>query len=202
MEWGNAAGWVAAFIGFLAVNASTIQWLLKRRDEQRQRDSGRVDDLEKQLVELRVDIYTPPQYVRREDSDQVQRHPRRQLDAMREEVREQIAEVKERLYAGQNDLEQKNREEARWRMLRVVDAGRPIAVSEQMIWRVLADIKLSLSLNTVRRELAYLRDLVCSNFRKARPSETWFAKLTASGVDVVEYNSPSPAGVARPRKYW
>ena len=50
------------------------------------------------------------------------------------------------------DLEQKNREEARWRMLRVVDAGRPIAVSEQIIWRVLADIKLSLSLNTVRRE--------------------------------------------------
>ncbi len=57
------------------------------------------------------------------------------------------------------DLEEKNREEARWRMLRVVDAGRPIAVSEQIIWRVLADIKLSLSLNTVRRELAYLRDL-------------------------------------------
>ena len=57
------------------------------------------------------------------------------------------------------DLEQKNREEARWRMLRVVDAGRPIAVSEQIIWRVLADIKLSLSLITVRRELAYLRDL-------------------------------------------
>ena len=57
------------------------------------------------------------------------------------------------------DLEQKNREEARWRMLRVVDAGRPIAVSEQIIWRVLADIKLSLSLNTVRRELSYLRDL-------------------------------------------
>src|SRR5271163_1654703 len=58
------------------------------------------------------------------------------------------------------DLEQKNREEARWRMLRVVDAGRPIAVSEQIIWRVLADIKLSLSLNTVRRELSYQRDLV------------------------------------------
>ena len=43
------------------------------------------------------------------------------------------------------DLEQKNREEARWRMLRVVDAGRPIAVSEQIIWRVLADIKLALA---------------------------------------------------------
>jgi DNA-binding transcriptional ArsR family regulator len=99
------------------------------------------------------------------------------------------------------DLEQKNREEARWRMLRVVDAGRPIAVSEQIIWRVLADIKLSLSLNAVRRELAYLRDLGLLEL-EGEGSETWFAKLTASGVDVVEYNFPSPAGVARPRKYW
>ncbi len=99
------------------------------------------------------------------------------------------------------DLEQKNREEARWRMLRVVDAGRPIAVSEQIIWRVLADIKLALSLNTVRRELAYLRDLGLLEL-EGEGTETWFAKLTASGVDVVEYNFPSPAGVARPRKYW
>ena len=99
------------------------------------------------------------------------------------------------------DLEQKNREEARWRMLRVVDAGRPIAVSEQIIWRVLADIKLSLSLNTVRRELAYLRDLGLIEL-EGEGTETWFAKLTASSVDVVEYNFPSPAGVARPRKYW
>ena len=99
------------------------------------------------------------------------------------------------------DLEQKNREEARWRMLRVVDAGRPIAVSEQIIWRVLADIKLSLSLNTVRRELAYLRDLGLLEL-EGESGETWFARLTASGVDVVEYNFPSPAGVARPRKYW
>ncbi len=99
------------------------------------------------------------------------------------------------------DIEQKTREEARWRMLRVVDAGRPIAVSEQIIWRVLADIKLSLSLNTVRRELAYLRDLGLLEL-EGETGETWFAKLTASGVDVVEYNYPSPAGVARPRKYW
>ena len=99
------------------------------------------------------------------------------------------------------DLEQKNREEARWRMLRVIDAGRPIAVSEQIIWRVLSDIKLALSLNAVRRELAYLRDLGLVEL-EGEGTETWFAKLTANGVDVVEYNFPSPAGVARPRKYW
>jgi DNA-binding transcriptional ArsR family regulator len=99
------------------------------------------------------------------------------------------------------DLEQKSREEARWRMLRVIDAGRPIAVSEQIIWRVLTDIKLGMSLNAVRRELAYLRDLGLVEL-EGEGQETWFAKLTANGVDVVEYNFPSPAGVARPRKYW
>ena len=78
------------------------------------------------------------------------------------------------------DLEQKNREEARWRMLRVVDAGRPIAVSEQIIWRVLADIKLSLSLNTVRRELSYLRDLGLLEL-EGEDSETWFRNSRPAG---------------------
>lgn len=99
------------------------------------------------------------------------------------------------------DLEQRQREEARWRILRVVDAGRPIAVTEQIIWRVLADIKLSLSLNQLRRELSYLRDLALIEI-EGEGNETWFAKLTAVGVDVVEYTAKSPAGIARPRKYW
>ena len=97
------------------------------------------------------------------------------------------------------DVEQKRREEARWRVLRVVDAGRPIGVSEQIIWRVLADIKLSLSIKAIRCELAYLRDLGLLEL-EGEESDTWFAKLTASGVDVVEYTVPSPAGVARPRQ--
>lgn len=99
------------------------------------------------------------------------------------------------------DLEQRQREEARWRILRVVDAGRPIAVSEQIVWRVLADIKLALSLNQLRRELAYLRDLALVEL-EGEGMETWFVKLTAAGVDLVEYNAKAPAGVARPKKYW
>src|SRR5208337_721872 len=76
MEWGNAAGWTAAFVAFMAVNASTIQWLLKRRDEHRQRDSGRVDDLERQLTDLRCE---PAARVRAPGRlDHVQRHARRQ----------------------------------------------------------------------------------------------------------------------------
>jgi hypothetical protein len=100
LEWSSATGWVGAFIAFLAVNASTIQWLLKRRDEQHLRDSERVDDLEKQIIELRVNL--PLEYVRREDWIRFSGTLDAKLDAMREEMREQIAEVKERLYAGRN----------------------------------------------------------------------------------------------------
>ena len=99
------------------------------------------------------------------------------------------------------DLEQKQREDARWRILRVLDAGRPIPVSENIVWRVLHDIRLPMSVSTVRREIDYLRDLGLVDV-EGEDTETWFAKLTAQGVDVVEYTIPAPAGIARPRKYW
>jgi hypothetical protein len=99
------------------------------------------------------------------------------------------------------DLEQKQREEARWRILRVVDAGRPVAVAESIIWRVLVDLRLPFSLNAVRRELTYLRDLGILELQ-GEDSDTWLVRLTARGVDVVEYNDKAPAGIARPRKYW
>jgi hypothetical protein len=102
---------------------------------------------------------------------------------------------------GTMDLEQKQREEARWRILRVLDAGRPIAVSETIVWRVLHDIRLPMSVNSVRREITYLRDLALLEI-EGEGTEIWFAKLTAQEVDVVEYTVNAPAGVARPRKYW
>jgi len=100
VEWGNVAGWTATLIAFMAINASTIQWLLKRRDDQHQRDTGRVDELEKQLTDLR--IHQPLEYVRREDWIRFGGTLDAKLDAMREEMRGEIAEVKDRLYAGRN----------------------------------------------------------------------------------------------------
>jgi hypothetical protein len=99
------------------------------------------------------------------------------------------------------DLEQKQRDEARWRILRVLDAGRPISVSETIIWRVLHDIRLPMSINSVRRELFYLRDLGLIVV-EGDDTEIWLARLTARGVDVVEYTIEAPVGIARPRKYW
>jgi predicted transcriptional regulator len=86
------------------------------------------------------------------------------------------------------ELEQKRREEARWRILRVLDAGRPIGVNESIVWRVLHDVKVGLSLMQVRRELEYLQDLGLVRLEDT-DTETWSAKLTADGVDVVEIYS-------------
>ncbi|MGH7842856.1 MAG: hypothetical protein ACREQT_15250 [Candidatus Binataceae bacterium] len=99
------------------------------------------------------------------------------------------------------DLGQKQREEARWRILRILDAGRPIGVSEEIILRVLDDVRLPIGPAGVRRELDYLGDLSLAEVEQDEDG-LWWAKLTASGVDLVEYTAPAPPGVARPRRYW
>jgi hypothetical protein len=99
------------------------------------------------------------------------------------------------------DLEQKQREEARWRILRVLDAARPVAASENIIARVLSDVRLPLGIDGVRRELDYLRKLGLAEL-EGEDAGIWYGKLTARGVDVVEYTVEAPPGVARPRKYW
>lgn len=95
------------------------------------------------------------------------------------------------------DLETAMREEARWRILRALDAGRPSPVSETLILRILNDNELRLSPAEVRRELDYLehRELLAVRDRGA---PVWSAELTRTGIDVVEYTVPCNPGIARP----
>jgi len=95
------------------------------------------------------------------------------------------------------DLARHQREEARWRILRVLDVGRPYPVVEQLIWRTLVDIKLPITPDGVRRELDYLESKQLITL-SGREGGTWLAELTGYGVDVVEYEVPTPAGIARP----
>ncbi|HLW69386.1 MAG TPA: hypothetical protein VKS22_02070 [Candidatus Binataceae bacterium] len=99
------------------------------------------------------------------------------------------------------DMGQRQREEARWRILRILDAGRPIGVGEEIILRVLDDLRLGLGPAGVRRELDYLSDLKLAEVGQ-EDDGSWYAKLTADGVDLVEYTAPAPPGVARPKRYW
>ena len=63
-------------------------------------DARRWQEIERGLFELRASM--PLEYVRREDWIRFSGTLDAKLDAMREEMRDEISEVKERLYAGRN----------------------------------------------------------------------------------------------------
>lgn len=99
------------------------------------------------------------------------------------------------------DIETAQREEMRWRTLKVLDAGRPIPTAETLILRVLQDVSLPVTPSSLRRELAYLRD------RKlimliGETGPVWQAALTSLGIDVVEYTVDCLPGIARPKKWY
>lgn len=99
------------------------------------------------------------------------------------------------------DLEKAQREQTRWRILKVLDAGRPLPVSEVVILQVLQDAALPITPSALRRELDYLEDrkLVILS---GRDSPVWSGELTHYGVDVVEYTIECLPGIARPVKWY
>lgn len=98
------------------------------------------------------------------------------------------------------DMEKATREQVRWRILKALDAGRPLPVSELIVMDVLQDSSLPVTPHGLRRELDYLEDrklITISN--KTRP--VWNAELTHYGVDLVEYTVECFPGIARPARW-
>ena len=89
--------------------------------------------------------------------------------------------------------------EVRWRILVGLSAGRPLGCSENLLQLALQDAQLQVTINDIRRALDYLEK---SELVKITRTQIWLAELTASGIDVAEYNAPAPAGVGRPDKWW
>ncbi len=100
------------------------------------------------------------------------------------------------------DMERNQREEARWRILKVLDIGRPSPVAETLIWRHLTgDLKLPITPHGVRRELDYLEERGLVKIAGRGDSPLWLAEMTRDGIDVVEYTVGCDAGIARPPKW-
>ncbi|MFC3716818.1 hypothetical protein ACFONC_11715 [Luteimonas soli] len=99
------------------------------------------------------------------------------------------------------DLEKAQREKTRWRILKVLDAGRPAPVAEDLILQVLQDTALPITLAALRRELDYLEDRKLVILHGRRTSPVWSAELTHYGVDIVEYTVECFPGIARPPKW-
>lgn len=99
------------------------------------------------------------------------------------------------------DIEKFHREETRWRILQVLNAGRPLPVSEAITFRALQDASLPVTPHALRRELDYLEERLLVKIT-GRNSPTWCAELTRLGVDVVEYTVDCHPGIARPQKWF
>lgn len=99
------------------------------------------------------------------------------------------------------DLEKAHREEIRWRILKVLDAGRPLPVPETLILTTLHDVSMPVSPHGLRRELDYLEDRKLVTI-VGRNSPTWIAELAHYGVDIVEYTTECFPGIARPKKWY
>ena len=98
------------------------------------------------------------------------------------------------------NIERAQREEARWRILAGLYIGRPLPLTETILYRLLHDVTLPITPKALRTELDYLRErkLVALEDEDTR---VWSAKLTRHGTDFVEYTIPAEPGIARPPEW-
>lgn len=96
MSWDAVAAFLTAGLTLAGLNVGTVRWILERHQQAVLRDSVRWSEIERGLYELRASL--PLEYVRREDWIRFSATLDAKLDAMREEMRQEIATLKERLY--------------------------------------------------------------------------------------------------------
>lgn len=100
------------------------------------------------------------------------------------------------------DLAKAHRETVRWRVLCVLQAGRPMPVGEDLVLQVLQDSSLAITPHELRRELDYLENRKLVEIH-GKHGPTWSAELTHQGVDLVEYTTAEVyPGIARPKKWY
>lgn len=97
-----------------------------------------------------------------------------------------------------SDLEQARRRMVRYRILKILDAGRPHPVGEGLISEVLVDADLSVSPNSIRKALQYLADKGYVHLSEPRGASHWEARLLPKGVDYIEDDASEDPGIARP----
>jgi len=94
-------------------------------------------------------------------------------------------------------LEQARRRMIRYRVIAILDAGRPYPVGESMLLDVLTDADLAATQDDVRKALQYLCD---KGFVEIEINErkVWESRLLPDGVDYLENKNIDEPGIARP----
>ena len=99
-----------------------------------------------------------------------------------------------------HDIDTDSKEFHRWIILRSLHAAYPNAYAENALLSALIAIPIRISAINLRKELGYLEGKGLIEISK-KDNPPWFAKILATGIDVVEYNADAPAGIARVPKY-
>lgn len=98
------------------------------------------------------------------------------------------------------------RETARWRILNILNAGRPTSMDDSLLLEALAAARTDMTLAELRRELDYLEDRELVSIEPSGSTRatavSWDVKLSHHGVDIVEYTVDVEPGIARPPKRW
>lgn len=99
------------------------------------------------------------------------------------------------------DILKARRQGMRWHILNALDKARPIGAMDVLLLDVTRCIYPDATPKELHSQLDYLADRELVEIDK-QPDGHWHSKLTSDGVDVVEYTTDCPAGIARPDKYW
>lgn len=100
-----------------------------------------------------------------------------------------------------SEIERARREGMRWNLLSTLHKAAPYSSSEVFLFDVIRGIYRDATALELRRQLDYLADRALVVLDK-KPSGTWFADITRTGVDIVEYTVDCEPGIARPEKFW
>jgi len=93
------------------------------------------------------------------------------------------------------------RELIRWYLLLAIYHARPEAAVEAILEGTLRTLYADITALEIRQQLDYLAHRELISVRK-EPSGRWWAELSSTGVDVVEYTVDCAPGIGRPVKYW
>jgi hypothetical protein len=96
MSWEAVATFASVLVTFAGVNLAALHAMFERHQRLASRDDERWTQLERAIYELRVLL--PIEYVRREDWIRFSATLDAKMDGLREEMREEIGPIKEKLY--------------------------------------------------------------------------------------------------------
>ena len=96
MSWEAVATFASVMVTFVGINLAALRAMFERHQRLVSRDDERWSQLERAIYELRVLL--PIEYVRREDWIRFSATLDAKMDGLREEMREEIGPLKEKLY--------------------------------------------------------------------------------------------------------